>query len=407
MCNCEKQSSIKDEQTAYETVGLNEAIRFFNSKKTSLYTKSSNKDYVIPDMDKITQEEIINSSELLTVIPATTKYENINSRILLLKVNREIESVVINMHSNKVSENNLFSGEITIVSLEGIVLRGFKIQDGIVIKSYQSDSSNIGNKNNKNKSTADDSSECRQWCGHEASDPTCICNIQILNEIEITASQNTSISYLRIADLYDLEGGNCDINCDGWDFGGGGFSTDDPAQTKKPCVGDPVANPEIAPQANSGVDGGLYGTCTRLGRVCHGTPGVRPHDGIDLKNAYGEPVYAMYDGIARLATQTNKLTGKVDGAGYHVSITSTINGQSLRLVYFHLQENNRIAGEVKAGDIIGYQGDSGNLKAAIEQKLTESHVHIKARLNGVTANPLDYLKTKIDPITGQITLHCQ
>ncbi len=358
-------------------------------------------------MFKITQEEIINRNELLTVIPATTKYENIYSRILLLKINQEIKSVVINMHSNTVSENSLFSGEITIVSLEGIMLSAFKIQDGIVIKSYLSKSSNISNKNISNKSTTGDS-ECRQWCGHEASDPTCICNIQILDEVEITASHNTSISYLRIADLYDAGGGGtCEVNCDGWDFGGGGSPTDDPTQTTKHCIGDPVANPEIAPQVNSGMDGGLYGTYTRPGKICHGTPGVRPHDGIDLKNAYGEPVYAMYDGTARLATQSDKITGKVDGAGYHVSITSTINGQSVRLIYFHLQENNRVSGDVKAGDIIGYQGDSGNLKAAMEQKLTESHVHIKARLNGVTANPLDYLTTKIDPSTGQITQHCQ
>ncbi len=31
----------------------------------------------------------------------------------------------------------------------------------------------------------------------------------------------------------------------------------------KPCEGDPVPNPEIAPQTNSGIEGGLHDTCAR------------------------------------------------------------------------------------------------------------------------------------------------
>ena len=177
-------------------------------------------------------------------------------------------------------------------------------------------------------------------------------------------------------------------------------------EKKKPCIGNPVINPTIAPQlGDSGIAGGLHGTCTREGSGCLGNPSKKMHDGVDIKNIYGAPVYAMYDGTARLATQIKN--GKVDGAGYHISIISTVNGQNIRLVYFHLQENNRKSGIVKAGDIIGYQGDSGNLKAAIEQELTESHVHVKAEKNGQMADPLEYLATKIDPRTGQITNPCK
>ncbi len=173
-----------------------------------------------------------------------------------------------------------------------------------------------------------------------------------------------------------------------------------------PCEGDPVPNPEIAPQTNSGIEGGLHNTCTRSGSNCSGNPSRKAHDGVDIKNPYGAPVFAMYDGTATLATQYNS-KGNVDGAGYHVSITSTVNGQTVRLVYFHLQQNNRKSGPVSAGDIIGYQGISGNLGRAIHQNHTESHVHIKARVNSAKANPLDYLTTAIDPVTGQITNPCQ
>jgi len=190
-------------------------------------------------------------------------------------------------------------------------------------------------------------------------------------------------------------------DCPSGSEGGVGVSLSE----KPPCPGNPVPNPEIAPQTNSGIDGGLHGTCTRTGTACNGVLGLRVHDGVDLKNPYGAPVYAMYDGTARLAIQTKN--GKITGAGYHVSITSIVNGNTIRLVFFHLQENNRVSGEVKAGDIIGYQGDSGNLKDAIDQKLTISHVHIKARLNGQMVNPLNYLATTIDPSTGQVTKPCQ
>ena len=52
--------------------------------------------------------------------------------------------------------------------------------------------------------------------------------------------------------------------------------------------------------------------------------------------------------------------------------------------FFHLQKENRVLQgtplvKVEAGDIIGYQGDSGNLKGAIESGGVESHVHIEVR----------------------------
>ena len=152
------------------------------------------------------------------------------------------------------------------------------------------------------------------------------------------------------------------------------------------------------------MSGGLHNTCTRTGVGCSGEPSRKVHDGVDLKNPYGAPIFAMYDGTASLATQYKD--GVIAGAGYHVSITSTINGNELRNVYFHLQKIGRASGIVKAGDIIGYQGISGNLGNAIKQNSTTSHVHVKTRLNGLKANPLDYFSTKIDPSTGTIANPC-
>jgi hypothetical protein len=176
---------------------------------------------------------------------------------------------------------------------------------------------------------------------------------------------------------------------------------------KVPCKGHPVANPEIAPQLGpSAMSGGLHGTCTRSGSGCPGNSSRKMHDGVDLKNPYGAPIFAMYDGTARIATQYVPGTSIITGAGYHVSITSTINGDTVRNVYFHLQEARRTSGTINAGDIIGYQGVSGNLGSAIAQESTTSHVHIKTRVNRRKADPLDYLATTINPNTGQPTNPC-
>ena len=73
----------------------------------------------------------------------------------------------------------------------------------------------------------------------------------------------------------------------------------------------------------------------------------------------------------------------------------------------HLQENNRVTATVKAGDIIGYQGDSGNLKNGIKQGYAISHVHIKTQVNGANADPLNHIKTDINTNTGELISNCQ
>lgn len=173
----------------------------------------------------------------------------------------------------------------------------------------------------------------------------------------------------------------------------------------KPCKGDPVPNPEIAPQKGaSGVKGGMYG-CNRFNKekTCGGVKGRFKHSGVDIRTSYGDPIFATHDGTARLITQYNKKGTKVIGAGHYVEITSTINNKTVKILYFHLQKDSRKSGVIKAGDIIGYQGDSGNLKNGITQGYAESHVHIKVKENGVAVNPNDYLGTKFDPNTREVS----
>lgn len=141
--------------------------------------------------------------------------------------------------------------------------------------------------------------------------------------------------------------------------------------------------------------------------LCNGIRGVKAHNEVDIKNPYGSPIYVVKSGTATLHTEEDPGTGEITGAGHYMKIKSVINGDIVEILYFHMQQNGRVSGTVNAGDIIGYQGDSGNLKAAIEQKLSVSHLHLKARENGQKRDLLNYLATNIDPNTGLVTNPCQ
>lgn len=425
--NCENESELIPEKLI-ETVSLNEALTFFNSNQKKL-NKSSNSDYVTPFLNSISQQEITNSSELMTVIGATTIYEEHYSRILFLKINNEIKSVVFSMYENESSITEHFSGEIVMTELDGTFVNGYRLENGIAISQF------LKKNQNKNNSKNSSSDVCRDH-GNCFKNPSCNLCTQSVSEVNITATASSSGSFSIWTILFD-QNDNLGNSTYEWSFEKGGAEGDsDPYGSctggkvksvmgacycpegfeedrdgncvKKPCVGNPVENPEIAPQLGpSGMDGGLHNTCTRTGRGCAGNSSRKTHDGVDIKNPYGAPIFAMYDGTARLATQYKPGTTIITAAGYHVSIISTINGETVRNVYFHMQEKGRAFGVIKAGDIIGYQGVSGNLGSAIKQESTTSHVHIKTRVNGVKADPLDYLATTIDPSTGQVTNPCR
>ena len=183
---------------------------------------------------------------------------------------------------------------------------------------------------------------------------------------------------------------------------------------KKPCIGNPVINPEIAPQEGpSGTKGALFGNaqlggCTRYGSNACNTPRNKKHDGIDIKNTIGNNVHVMNSGFVYSSGYSNDY-------GYYAIIQSTINGKTILTTYAHMQKNNRIeqnkSGQplvkVKAGDILGLQGDTGNIKQAIKKGAVEPHVHIEIKehdgsskwsfkKNFNLVDPRTYLSTTID-----------
>jgi murein DD-endopeptidase MepM/ murein hydrolase activator NlpD len=215
------------------------------------------------------------------------------------------------------------------------------------------------------------------------------CNTQTLNSGSEVVLESTVVVKINVNgkdyNYYNVSQEICDGNMpDQADY--------DP---NKPCSDCNGANPfkgdqKVTPQKYSGIKGGTFGM-TRSG-------GKQMHSGIDIASAYGDPIYAMFDGYTTAPSNERGV------AGYVVAFTSTINGNQVTVNYCHLQKDKRSSGQqVKAGDIIGYQGDSGNLKKAIKDGCCDSHVHIGIRENGIRINPLNYMKYNLNMQTGKLT----
>ena len=138
-------------------------------------------------------------------------------------------------------------------------------------------------------------------------------------------------------------------------------------------MGNPVKYPRIAPQENSGINGGRFG----LTRSCSGGVCSQFHYGLDVANEVGDPFYAMYSGQV---VSVNNVEHK--DLGYYVTIQVEIGGSYYLISYGHLEKSGRPlnGSSINVGNIIGNQGLSGNLGEAIFEGWTnQPHTHLQMR----------------------------
>jgi murein DD-endopeptidase MepM/ murein hydrolase activator NlpD len=101
----------------------------------------------------------------------------------------------------------------------------------------------------------------------------------------------------------------------------------------------------------------------------------RMHNGIDIGNNIGEPVYSALDGIVKECKYET---------GYGNKITVD-HGNNIITVYAHLNEfKTNLGAQVKKGELIGKVGNTG--------KSTGPHLHFEVRVNGVPINPQGYIR---------------
>lgn len=100
------------------------------------------------------------------------------------------------------------------------------------------------------------------------------------------------------------------------------------------------------------------------------------HNAVDIANNAAPPVAAADEGVVTTVEYLKY------GYGQHVAIT---HGNGFQTLYGHLSEIYVTNGQkVSRGTVIGRMGSSG--------RSTGTHLHFEIRYNGVTQNPLSYLK---------------
>jgi murein DD-endopeptidase MepM/ murein hydrolase activator NlpD len=100
---------------------------------------------------------------------------------------------------------------------------------------------------------------------------------------------------------------------------------------------------------------------------------VRKHEGIDIVNEVGTPIYASAEG-------TVDFVGRKGDYGLTLDVN---HGYSLKTLYGHLSKVLVREGQkVKRGDLIARSGNTGLSNGP--------HLHYEVRINGVAQNPTEY-----------------
>ncbi len=98
------------------------------------------------------------------------------------------------------------------------------------------------------------------------------------------------------------------------------------------------------------------------------------HNGVDLANDQGTPIYAVRSGKVTVATYGSTY-------GYYVTIN---HGDGFSSLYAHMTRYVVSKGDtVQKGQLIGYMGSTG--------RSTGPHLHFSIFYNGSTVNPMNYI----------------
>ncbi|TPG44053.1 hypothetical protein [Flavobacterium pectinovorum] len=137
LTNCQDSENLTtQEQSTIKTVSINDAKAFLTRSTNSPSSKLSSSEISNLEFDKATLEKINGSDQLLTVIPFATNNEVRNDRVLVVKINDEIRSVIYSMQADEKLVQGFFSGKLFIYSLEGDFINGYRVKDGIIETQY-------------------------------------------------------------------------------------------------------------------------------------------------------------------------------------------------------------------------------------------------------------------------------
>lgn len=154
MFNCQNDENLPDQlQNKIETVSIDEAKNFLMHSRSNSSAKSTNNEFENLEFNKIAQEKIKGTDQLLTVIPFTTNNNLEHNRILMLKIDNEIKSVIFSMYPDENSSRENFSGKLFSYSLDGNFISGFRAKNGIIVSQFFENTSTLKTNIDNGKTT--------------------------------------------------------------------------------------------------------------------------------------------------------------------------------------------------------------------------------------------------------------
>lgn len=113
---------------------------------------------------------------------------------------------------------------------------------------------------------------------------------------------------------------------------------------------------------------------------------VTPHEGTDVANATGTPVYAVHDGVVTRSETLSAAHGRLQWVWITSGNTETR--------YLHLSRRDvKVGQKVKAGQKIGLIGATGFV--------TGPHLHVETRVNGKPVDPQVWFAQRGVDLGGQ------
>lgn len=190
----------------------------------------------------------------------------------------------------------------------------------------------------------------------------------------------------------------------------------------QPCrdanTADPLMNMALQGTPLNPINGGRF-EAMRVRTNKDGLLEYYQHQGLDLRVEHDTPSYAILGGTVMAIRNTfdpnvpwNKyksvygyLGRSIYSAGNLVTVRSYINGNTIDIVYMHLDSVNgnlSIGSTIEPGTIIGVGGSTG---AAKSPSSGGPHLHLYVYKNGVKKDVEDYLYTKFDA-NAYVTRSC-
>ncbi len=212
-CSTEETLIQKNEATI-KTVSREQAIQFLQQNPLRTSIKKATKTNNSPNYNAISQEEISNSDQFLTLIPLLNNDKTQHSRIVLLTINDTLKNAIFTMYPDGEQKTKDFSGRLMITSLSGEFKNGFRVKDGFLVSQFVL-KINGAKSTGTNKSASDDLGT-------------------ILNEVIIPPRKKATIQINYIFDSSSPVYDNSTPDSFTWDFekygGGGGASAEAEAE---------------------------------------------------------------------------------------------------------------------------------------------------------------------------------